>query len=188
MDTLEELDLLDNTLLMITSDNGPWYEGSTGGLRGRKFDVYEGGVRMPFVAQWPRVIPAGTLCEQPASQMDLLPTLTKLAGGEVPQDRIIDGRDIWHLFLNQGGSPHEALYFYAADSLNAIRVGKWKLHVARGFRGEDRREMPQLFDLSIDPGESYNLADRYPGLVEKLIAKMEVFDGEIREQRPAGKH
>ena len=188
MDTLEELDLLDNTLLMITSDNGPWYEGSTGGLRGRKFDVYEGGVRMPFVAQWPRVIPAGTLCEQPASQMDLLPTLTKLAGGEVPQDRIIDGRDIWHLFLNQGGSPHEALYFYAGDSLNAIRVGKWKLHVARGFRGEDRREMPQLFDLSIDPGESYNLADRYPGLVEKLIAKMEVFDGEIREQRPAGKH
>ena len=97
---------------------------------------------MPFVAQWPRVILAGTLCEQPASQMDLLPTLTKLAGGEVPQDRIIDGRDIWHLFSTKAAAPTKPST--AADSLNAIRVGKWKLHVARGFRGEDRREMPQL--------------------------------------------
>lgn len=181
---LKDLDLIDNTLFIVTSDNGPWFEGSTGGLRGRKFEVYEGGVRMPFVAQWPGQIPAGTVCQEPASFLDLLPTFVHLAGGEVPGDRVIDGKDIWPLFLGKGKSPHSALYFYAINSLNAVRVGKWKLHVARGFKGEDRKEMPQLFDLSVDAGESYNLADRHPDLVKQLIKMIESFDREIKRERP----
>ncbi len=181
---LDDLGLTDETLFIITSDNGPWFEGSTAGLRGRKFEAYEGGVRMPFVAQWPGTIPAGRVCEQPAGLIDLLPTFTHLAGGEIPADRTIDGRNIWNLFLNQGESQQRALYFYVIDSLNAIRVGKWKLHLARGFRGDDRKEMPQLFDLDIDPGESYNLADRHPELVKQFTQMIEDFDREIKTEFP----
>jgi arylsulfatase A-like enzyme len=176
LETLQDHGLEHNTLVMVTSDNGPWYEGSSGGLRGRKFEVYEGGIRMPFVAQWDSLIPAGTVCCEVASLMDVLPTLVRLAGGSV-QEGAIDGKDIFSLFLGEGGSPHEALYFYINDALNAIRVGKWKLHVSAG-RGKERKtkEMPQLFDMNIDPGESYNLADRHPDIVHKLIAMMEAFD------------
>ncbi|WP_281889897.1 sulfatase [Paenibacillus sp. YYML68] len=168
--------LEENTIFIVSSDNGPWYEGSCAGLRGRKFEVYEGGVRMPFVAQWKSVIPEGTVCEEVASLMDLLPTFVELAGGTVDEERV-DGKPILPLLLGEGTSPHEALYFYVNDSLNAVRSGKWKLHVASGI-GKDRsiKEMPQLFDMDIDPGECYNLADRNPEVVQSLIAMMKAFD------------
>lgn len=177
---LRENGLEENTIVIVSSDNGPWYEGSSAGLRGRKFEVYEGGVRMPFVAQWKSVIPEGTVCEEVASLMDLLPTFVSLASGVYDKERI-DGKPIWPLFLGEGASPHEILYFYVIDCLNAVRAGKWKLHVAKG-RGKDRKtnEMPQLFDMDIDPGECYNLADRYPEVVQKLIEKMESFDQSVQ--------
>jgi uncharacterized sulfatase len=81
LDRLRELDIIDRTLVIVTSDNGPWFEGSTRGLRGRKFDTYEGGIRVPYVAQWPERIPAGRVCSGPACLIDLLPTLVPLAGG-----------------------------------------------------------------------------------------------------------
>ncbi len=90
---LHALGVEEDTLLIVTSDNGPWYEGSTAGLRGRKFDCYEG-VRMPFVAQLPDVIPAGTVCREVVSFMDMLPTFVGLAGGTAPD---IDGKDAWPL-------------------------------------------------------------------------------------------
>ena len=175
--------LEDNTLVMVTSDNGPWFEGSTGGLRGRKFEVYEGGVRSPFVAQWPAAIPAGAVCAEPSCFLDLLPTLVGLAGGTPPADRVIDGRDIGPLMRGQGVPPRDAFYFYADNSLNAVREGHWKLHVARGGDGNNRAEMPQLFNLAIDPSESYNLADRHPAVVEDLRARMDAFDGALRADR-----
>lgn len=177
---LRALGLQDDTLVMVTSDNGPWFEGSTGGLRGRKFEVYEGGVRSPFVARWPAEVPAGMVCAEPACFPDLLPTLVGLAGGTPPADRVLDGRDISALLRGEGVSPHEAIYLYTGSSLNAVRAGRWKLHVARGAEGKDRSQMPQLFDLSLDPSESYNLADRHPQVVERLRAMMATFDAALR--------
>ncbi len=181
---LRALGLERDTLVIVTSDNGPWFEGSTGGLRGRKFEAYEGGARMPFVAQWPAAIPAGSVCAEPAIFLDLLPTLTAWAGGTPPADRVLDGLDIRGLFTGEGGSPHDALYFYVGNSLNAIRAGRWKLHVARGGDGKDRKEMPQLFDLSLDPQEAYNLADRHPDLVRHLRGMIEAFDAQVKAECP----
>lgn len=178
---LRGMGLEDDTLIMVTSDNGPWYEGSVGGLRGRKFEVYEGGVRMPFIAQWKRGIPPGTRCDEVASLMDIVPTVAKLAGADLPQGKDLDGKDISALLAGEGKSPHEALYFYVHDGCNAIRSGKWKLHVARG-RGPKRdvKEMPQLFDMDIDPGENFNLADRHPDVVERLKAMIEAYDRTVQ--------
>jgi arylsulfatase A-like enzyme len=180
VESLRALGLEENTLVIVSSDNGPWYEGSTGGLRGRKFEVYEGGIRMPFVAQWPSCIPAGTECKEVASLMDVLPTLVDLAGSPL-QPQQTDGKSIASLLFGSGSTPHEALYFYVVDSLNAIRSGKWKLHVASG-RGKDRKtkEMPQLFDMNIDPGENYNLADRFPEIVNSLTEKLIAFDQTVQ--------
>ncbi|MFP4053601.1 MAG: sulfatase-like hydrolase/transferase, partial [Phycisphaerae bacterium] len=186
MDRLDELGLSDDTLLIVTSDNGPWFEGSTGGLRGRKFDVYEGGVRAPFVAKLPGRIPAGNVCEQPASLLDMLPTFAGLARAEVPGERPIDGRDIWQAFTGGDVPQREAYYFFFHDTLQAVRVGKWKLHVAFGF-DDKTKEMPQLFDMDLDPQESYNLADNHPEVVEKLRGLIEKFAAEVKADRESSR-
>ncbi len=190
IEVLDRLDLADETLLLVTSDNGPWFEGSTGGLRGRKFDVYEGGVRMPTVAQWPGRIAPGTVREDPWSLMDLLPTFGALAGAALPAGRAFDGIDLSG-YLAGGEMPNrEAFYYYLHNTLQAIRAGKWKLHVAFGMK-DSAKEMPQLFDLDRDPGENYNLAQGHPDLVRKLQGMMMAFDAEVRAEResrpgPAG--
>ncbi len=174
----------EQTLVIVTSDNGPWFEGGTGGLRGRKFEVYEGGVRMPFVARLPGVVPPGTVCSEPAAFMDLLPTLAAWAEAPLEGCRPLDGADIRQLFRGEGTSPHEELYFYVGNSLNAVCAGRWKLHVARGPEAKDRAQMPQLFDLEIDPQERYNLADRHPQRVAELTARMAAFDARLKAERP----
>lgn len=186
LDRLDQLGLADSTLVIITSDNGPWFEGSTGGLRGRKFDTYEGGIRMPFVARWPAGIPAGTVCDQPACLTDLLPTLVGLAGGSVPADRPIDGVDIADGLRGGDVPEREALYFFFDWTLNAVRSGRWKLHLDRAPRDphrEHHRELPQLFDLHTDPGECYNLADRQPQVLARLSELARRFGAEIADQR-----
>lgn len=177
---LEELDLFENTLLIISSDNGPWFEGSTSGLRGRKFDVYEGGIRMPFVGQCPALLPQkGIVFNKPASLMDILPTFLDLAGVKLSEDNKIDGLNIWPAFKGESILEREAFYYFFKDSLNAIRVGKWKLHVARGDRGQDTKEMPQLFDMEKDPEENYNVANLHLETVEKLEKMIEEFQDSI---------
>ena len=132
--SLKELGLDKNTLVIFTSDNGPntGKGGSAGPLKGGKGSTLEGGVRVPFVARWPGTIPAGTESDEPITGMDLLPTLTKLAGGGVPDDRVIDGKDIWPLLAAKPGakSPHEAIYYLRGRGVQAIRVGDWKYRVA----------------------------------------------------------
>lgn len=182
LDHLDERGLSDDTLVIITSDNGPWFEGSTGGLRGRKIDTYEGGIRMPFIARWPGRIAPGSQCDTPACLVDLMPTLVGLADQPVPDDRPIDGVDIAPLFFG-GDLPERALYFFSHWHLNAIRVGRWKLHVDR-FPTKDLRELPQLFDLEADPGESYNLDTLHPEVLDRLTQQLEAFAAEIEEQRP----
>ena len=168
--------------MIITSDNGPWFEGSTGGLRGRKIDTYEGGIRMPFIARWPGRIEPGSTCATPACLVDLMPTLVGLVGQRVPDDRPLDGIDIAPLFFG-GDLPERTLYFFSHWHLNAIRHGRWKLHVDR-FPTKDLRELPQLFDLEADPQECYNLASLYPDVLDEMTRRLETFVAEIEEQRP----
>jgi arylsulfatase A-like enzyme len=184
LDVLSERGLLENTVVMVTSDNGPWFEGSTGGLRGRKIETWEGGIRMPFVAQWPGQIPAGSVSDEPAGLIDLLPTVVGLAGGTVPTDRPIDGIDIWPALLGGPMPEREALYFFQYWALNAVRSGRWKLHVGRhGHPHPDPRELPQLFDLERDPTESYNVANREPEVVDRLTDLITRFADEIAAQK-----
>jgi uncharacterized sulfatase len=175
--TLEKHGMMDNTIVMVSSDHGPGRLGSTGGLRGRKFDVYEGGVRVPFVVQWNSVIPPGTETGEVASLMDIVPTMVSLAGGTLDANPV-DGKNMFPLLLGQGGTPHEELYFYYRNSMNAVRSGRWKLHIAKGKDG-DTTGMPELYDLDADPRETTNLAGTNSALVKELTAKMRAFDHNI---------
>jgi len=128
---LKELNLDKKTFVIFTSDNGPWFGGSTGGLRGMKGKTWEGGIRVPMIARWPDRIPAGRVCHAPAGIIDVFPTVLKLAGVAMPDDRIIDGKDIMPLLTSEAPSPHEALLAMSGARVMTVRSGKWKLHVHR---------------------------------------------------------
>jgi len=133
LDTLKRLKLDDNTLLLFTSDNGPFlsygdHAGSALPYRGGKLTTFEGGVRMPFIARWPGKIPAGRTSDELITGMDLYPTLAKLIGAPLPSYRI-DGKDIWPLLAGSNPkSPHDTFFYYGGEELHAVRSGKWKLH------------------------------------------------------------
>lgn len=125
--TLEHLDIADNTLVIVTSDNGPWYEGSAGELRGRKGQSYEGGFRVPMVAWWPGKIQAQSVTRTPVMNIDLFPTFTKLAGIALPADRTIDGWDLSSvLFSEKSGLEERPLFFYHDYDVEGLRLGDWK--------------------------------------------------------------
>ena len=138
---LKKHGLEENTLVIFTSDNGPWlsygnHAGSAGPLREGKGTVCEGGVRVPFVARWPGQIPAGSVQDEPAMTIDLLPTVAKLIGAELPKHPI-DGKDIGALLRGEPGAkcPHEAYFhYYAQGELQAVRSGKWKLMLPHTYR------------------------------------------------------
>ena len=189
--TLKRLDLDRNTLVVFTSDNGPWrsygnHAGSPGSFRESKGTSFEGGVRVPFIARFPGRIPRGRVVRTPAMTIDLLPTVAKLAGAAVPADRIVDGADLWPWLSGKppGRDPHEALYFYWGHELQAVRAGRWKLHLPHGYQhldqaGNDgkagryvRREIGlSLFDLEKDPGETTDVAAANPQVVQQLMAR-----------------
>ena len=178
MDELKELGLDENTLVMFTSDNGSNARNGASNLplRGQKGTTWEGGMRVPFIARWPGRIPAGTTCGELVTSMDLLPTLTGLAGGEVPTDRIIDGKDIAPLMFGEDGakSPHEAFFYYFQDALEAVRCGKWKLYANRHNRKNRRAEtIGELYDLAADLGETTDVAEANPEVVKELTARVE---------------
>ncbi len=130
LDLLKKLSLDEKTLVIFTSDNGPWYGGSTGGLRGMKGRTWEGGLRVPMIARMPGTIPPGVVNDSPAGTIDILPTVCKLAGVDVPSDRVIDGRDVLSMLKDaKAPSPHEAIFGMQGQSLATIRAGQWKLHV-----------------------------------------------------------
>jgi arylsulfatase A-like enzyme len=186
------------TLVIFTSDNGPWlsygdHAGSAGPLREGKMTTFEGGVREPCIMRWPGKIAAGTVCHEPVMTIDLLPTFARLAGSPLPPNRI-DGLDIWPLIAGERGarSPHEALYFYWDHELQAIRSGRWKLHFPHRYRGPDRPGAGgkpghivehkiglALYDLENDVGETTNVAGRHPDIVKRLQALADKIRGDL---------
>jgi len=142
LDKLRQLGIDGNTLVLFTSDNGPWYGGSTGGLRGMKGKTWEGGLRVPLIARWPGKIPAGVVNNSMAGTIDVLPTILRAAGVDLPEDRVIDGKDIRSLLTSaHAKSPHEALIGMQGTNVMTVRSGKWRLHVRSpggvAERGED---------------------------------------------------
>ncbi|MEM8956111.1 MAG: sulfatase [Verrucomicrobiota bacterium] len=198
MDTIRELGLDENTYVIYTSDNGPWLKfehhgGSAGPLREGKGTTFEGGQRVPCVMWGPGRVPAGTSCHELMGTIDLLPTIAALTGTELPGERKIDGLDASELVIGDGKeSPREEFIYYTSrGDLEGLRQGKWKLLVKKpaaprgaarkkgGGGGAAPKEEVMLFDLSADIGETENLAEGNPEVVERLKARMVELDAEI---------
>lgn len=191
---LQKYRLDKNTLIIFTSDNGPWlnygnHAGSTGGFREGKGTVFEGGVRVPCIMHWPGVIPAGTVCNALTSTIDILPTLAKISGTKLP-DHPIDGVDVLALMKGQQGSPRKYFYYYYANNeLRAVRRDNWKLILPHNCTQMYEGVLPMndrfgglyntvdvplaLYDLRRDPGEEYDVQSMYPQVVRELQAVAE---------------
>ena len=197
----------EQTLIVWTSDNGAFHGnrrelpmGVNDPLRGTGGQPHEGGFRVPCIARWPGKIPAGSVCDEVTTSMDLLPTFAKLIGAEAPEDRVIDGRDIWPLLAGEkdATTPHENFFYYRTGQLRGVRSGKWKLLLPVNVRVSQPWVKPtfaklELFDLEADISETVNLAEKHPDIVKKLTAIAD--DARIKlgdytllgsEQRPAG--
>jgi uncharacterized sulfatase len=170
---LKELGLDEKTFVVFMSDNGPWFGGSTGGLRGMKGSTYEGGFRVPCIARWPGKIPAGNVNNSPAVMMDVFTTVLNAAGIVPPDDRVIDGRDIMPLLTSDVKSPHTAIFGQQNVRLASVRDHRWKLHVVAprdnfatlnkpGERWIDPRGPDGVTILA--PYEQYQPSD-HPGLI-----------------------
>jgi len=195
MKTLEDLRLSENTLVIFTSDNGPWlnfgsHAGNTGGLREGKGVSFEGGQRVPCIMRWPAVIPGGTVTGQLASTIDIFPTLATITGTSIPIHKI-DGVDISAILKGDFESePRKSfLYYYNRNSLEAVRMGNWKMilpHPHRSYIGvlprDDGKPGPYanavsgyaLYDLRRDPGEQYDVKEMYPEIIlqlEKIVTE-----------------
>lgn len=196
LDTLRELKLDENTLVLFTSDNGPWLiKGADGGsalpLRGGKGSTWEGGVRVPTVAWWPGKIAPGSVCDTVAGTIDMLPTCVALAGGKVPAEPVIDGRDISSLLLGKTTEPQrEAHYYFSSYNLQAVRQGPWKLAIATQpetmgkAAADDAKINPRLYNLDTEINEQTNLADKHPDIVAKLIVLAEKMSAELGGKEP----
>jgi uncharacterized sulfatase len=182
LNALDELGLAGKTLVIFSSDNGPWWQGNPGVARGRKLLWFEGGFRVPFIAKWPGVIPAGASSAEMSMNFDLFATYLKLAGVPPPQDRIIDGKDILPVLKGEASSPHDALFYYDTRTPVAVRRGRWKYYrraVTDNAAFWPLQQGPFLFDLELDPNESYSLIESEPERAAELSAMLEAFDAEM---------
>ncbi|GAB4566470.1 MAG: hypothetical protein Kow0047_17870 [Anaerolineae bacterium] len=195
MDELERQGILERTCIFFQSDNGPsretrnwldgredpYYGGTTGKLKGHKFSLYEGGIRVPAIMSWPEGIPAGQVISQPAAAMDIFPTFLKLAGGD-PDRFELDGRDILPMVTEGAPSPHEYI-FWEMERQTAVRSGPWKL-VLNGqvVEGAPPTDDVHLSNLETDMGERINLKDEYPQLTERLRACAEAWRAGIERR------
>ncbi|MEJ6567760.1 MAG: sulfatase-like hydrolase/transferase, partial [Akkermansiaceae bacterium] len=190
----------DNTLVIFTSDNGPWVEttrsmnprakpfiprdhsGSAAPLKGWKMSAWDGGSKVPFIARWPKKIPAGSESAEILSTMDLLPTFAKLAQAELPSDRTLDGKDASEFLLGKTeSSPRDDYFYYTGCLLTGVRVDQWKLVIPRSAKPEgtgwwgrliEEIKETQLYNLDSDPGETINVAAQHPDIVKKLMEKI----------------
>ncbi|MEK6237969.1 MAG: sulfatase-like hydrolase/transferase, partial [Planctomycetales bacterium] len=187
LDAIDELGLRENTLVLYTSDNGPWNQdaytknkkghpegsifwGAAGPLRNGKGSCYEAGVRVPCIARWPGKIAAGAESSAIMATLDFMPTFAALAGFKIPTDRVIDGVDQTDLLLGKNSQGARDTFLYQA---NGVRQGKWKYlkakHQVPGYaRDRQREEVIELYDLDADVGETKNLASKHPEKVKEL--------------------
>lgn len=186
VDELKRQGIYEDTVIFFQSDNGPsresrnwldgtpdpYYGGQAGGLKGHKFSLFEGGIRVPGIFSWPGHIPAGQVIDQPCAAMDVFPTLLRMAGGD-PARYQIDRMDIGAVLTEQAKTPHEEIY-WEMEGQTAIRSGKYKL-VLHGKLVEGEPEQDEVFlaNLEDDPSEEKNLADQMPALAQELRQKAE---------------
>lgn len=186
---LQELGIAENTLVVFTSDNGPWltfaqHGGSAGLLRDGKGTTWEGGMREPTVFWWPGRLRPGTVLEM-GSTLDLMNTLCSLAGVSVPTDRQMDGYDLSPVLFGTGESPRRTMFFYRESKLYAVRHGQFKAHFitksayAGGREEETHHDPPLLFHLGEDPGEQYDVASQHPELIEQIRRVVEVHQADM---------
>jgi arylsulfatase A-like enzyme len=179
--TLKEEGIYDHTLFIFTSDNGPRV-GSAKPLRGLKAETWEGGQRVPCIMAWPDVIPAGKVCKELVSTLDLYPTFAEFKGSEIPDYLSLDGTDIGELLQDPENTrlPERPFYFYARNGeAEAVRLGKWKLHIKKsiGWDAGEKGVFPvSLYNLHEDVEEQNNVADKYPDIVNQLTELIDEFD------------
>ncbi len=203
VDKLREYGIADNTLIVFTSDNGPWvsygdHAGSAGPYREAKGTSFEGGIRVPTIFWWPGEIPANTNCDEFASTIDILPTVAKLIGAQTPNHKI-DGKDIGPLLFGERGalSPHETFPHYYQRQLQAVRNERWKLVFSHKYRSLNGRQggtggLPvdynqnlaslALYDLDNDPGETKNVINQYPEIYAELLDAAEAYRQELGDR------
>jgi len=199
LEALRSQGLDKDTLVVFTSDNGPWLikgtdGGSAGPLRGGKGSTWEGGMREPTIAWWPGHVPAGSVNDAVAGTIDLLPTFVSLAGGTVPASPVIDGRDITPILLGQSKeSAREAHYYFSGYDLQAVRQGRWKLALVPQPEGNNVKKSPKLaaglrlYDLDAEIGEQTDVAAQHPEVVAKLKALADKMAAEIGGKTPAAR-
>ena len=195
IDKLKDLGIDNNTMVIFTSDNGPWlaygiHSGSAGPLRGGKNSIWEGGMRVPAIFWWPGKIPSGQRTSVLSGNFDLLPTLANLAKGSVPDDRVIDGKNISPVLLGESAlDPHKYIYYFRVGNkvrLAAIRDKNWKLKLEQ--KQEERLIPIELYDLEADVGEKYNRIKQHPEIVESMLEQAKRFQSECSQnKRPLGR-
>ena len=179
----------EDTLVMFSSDHGPWFQGSNRGLHGRKGETWEGGFRVPLIARFPGRIPEGHVCTSMATTMDILPTVAKLSGAALPSAPL-DGYNIWPLMMGQqsgdGSTPivRDAFLYFDSWNLQCARLGPWKLHLARyntppwiplpaNWRMNLPLASPELYNLEDDPAETTDMASDHPDVVATITARVQ---------------
>lgn len=201
MDALKKNGLDENTLLLFTSDNGPWlsygnHGGSTGGLREGKGTTFEGGQRVPLIARMPGRIPADKISDQFLSALDIVPTLVELTASQMPRMNAFDGENVWDILIGKE-QEHKPFYFLYSGRVEALREGRWKCVIPHNYRivetpGKDglpgkqiidggRTELT-LFDLEADPYEAHNLAAQHPDMAAAMLGKIKAFQKNIDEE------
>ncbi len=190
VDTLREEGILDNTLIIITSDNGPWFLGNPGAVRGRKGDTFEGGMHVPFIAHWPNKIHAGQVIDGLAMGTDLLPTVLAMLNLPQPVDRIIDGKSLLGMLTQQQASPHDYLYYYSGKLL-AIRDKDYKFVPTRGIHygmaslpiAVTVPKGPYLFDMRQIGNESYDVQANRPEVFHRFEQVFQEREASMAENR-----
>lgn len=182
VETLKKEGLYENTIFIFTSDNGPRI-GSAAPLRGKKATTWEGGQRVPAIMVWPGKIPANSANSTMLTSMDLMPTLSKIAGANIPDKIVMDGIDISEVLMNPNSIQlaDRPFFYYARNGdVEAIRLGKWKLHIGKSIGWNSENEFPlSLYNLETDISESDNVADNYPEVIKELHAVILKFDASI---------
>lgn len=184
LDTLDEYDLRDNTLVIFTSDNGPWFEGSTGGDRGRKDTTFDGGQRMPFLASMPGTLPQGQVYNGLMSGIDIYPTIMNMVGIDLPDDRIIDGMDMTSYLKGETDSPRTSLVLDKnGKSFSYIQDGYKYMEKTSSDNGSYwmLKQGPYLFDLELDPDEAYDVSMLYPELAQDMKTSLDNFKVSLEE-------